>query len=129
VAPRARGEVAPTLFSLMSSSILGSKGSAPICTVGARFTVGARAGSCSAAAAWRSAASTRSRIDEMARREQARDTLTHTGCQLASTGPGGLRPWDTDTEKKGGSVASRVAHDPCNLTIASYYSWALGLGT
>ena len=50
----------------------------------------------------------------MARREQARDT------ELASlpAGPGGLRPWDTDTEKKGGSVASRVAHDPCNLTIA-----------
>ena len=50
----------------------------------------------------------------------------HRRCQLASTGPGGLRPWDTDTEKKGGSVASRVAHDPCNLTIASYYHSIIG---
>ena len=43
---------APTLFSLMSCSILGSTGSA-IRTAGARFTTRARAGSCSAAAAWR----------------------------------------------------------------------------
>eukprot|EP00964_Phaeocystis_antarctica_P149841 scaffold117085_cov40-Phaeocystis_antarctica.AAC.2 len=64
-APRrqAAGRRRPTLCSPMSSSILGSKGSAPICTVGARFAVGARAGSCSAAAAW-SDRRRRSRIDE-----------------------------------------------------------------
>ena len=114
MAPRARGEVAPTLFSLMSSSILGSKGSAPICTVGARFTVGARAGSCSAAAAWRSAASTRSRIDEMARREQARDTLPTDVASLPAQDPAAYVPGTPTLRRK--VVASRVVWRMIHVT-------------